>query len=88
MGFAFPADHRVKLKESKKRDTCLDLAKELKKLWNVKVTVILILIGALGAITKGLVQELNDLEIRGRVKIIQTTALFRSTRILRRVLEN
>ena len=31
MDFAFLADHRVKLKESKKRDKYLDLAKELKK---------------------------------------------------------
>ena len=29
--FAAPADHRVKLKESEKRDTNLDLARELKK---------------------------------------------------------
>ena len=29
--FAVPADHEVKLKESKKRDKYLDLARELKK---------------------------------------------------------
>ena len=29
--FAIPADHRVKLKESEKRDKYLDLARELKK---------------------------------------------------------
>ena len=33
------------------------------------------------------VQELEDLEIRARVEIIQTTALLRSARILRRVLD-
>ena len=31
MEFAVPADHRVKLKKSEKRDKCLDLARELKK---------------------------------------------------------
>ena len=31
MDFAVPADHRVELKESKKRDKYLDLARELKK---------------------------------------------------------
>ena len=40
MDFAVPADHRVKLKESKKRDNDLDQARELKKLWNRIVTVI------------------------------------------------
>ena len=29
--FAVPADHRVKLKESKKKDNYLDLAREFKK---------------------------------------------------------
>ena len=34
-----------------------------------------IVIGALGTVTKGLVQGLKDLEITGRVETIQTTAL-------------
>ena len=37
--------------------------------------------------TKGFVQGLEDLEIRGRVGTIQTTVLVRSTKILRRVQE-
>ena len=53
MNFAVPADHRVKLKKSEKKDKFLDLATELKK--PVKVTVIPIVIGALGTVTKGLV---------------------------------
>ena len=88
MNFAVPADHRVKLKENEKKDYYLDLAKELKKkLWNMKVTVIPIVIGALGRITKGLIQGLEDSEIRGRVETIQTKALLKSARILRRVLD-
>ena len=38
----------------------------------VKVTVIPIVIGALGTVTLGLAQGLEDLEIRGRVETIQT----------------
>ncbi len=53
----------------------------------MKVTVILIVIGELGTVPKELVQGMEDLEIRGRAETIQTTALLRSTRILRRVLE-
>ena len=85
--FAVPADHRVKLKESETKNKYLDLAKELKKLWNMKVTIILIIIVSLGTITKGLIKGLEDLEIRGRVETIQTTALLRSARIRRTVLE-
>ena len=43
----------LQLKESEKRDKYLDLARELKKLWNMKVTAIPIVIGALGTVTKG-----------------------------------
>ena len=53
----------------------------------MKMTVIPIVFGALGKVTKVLVQGLKDLEIRGRVDTIQITALLRSARILRRVLE-
>ena len=87
MDFAVPADHRIKLKECEKKDKYLDLARELKKLWNMKVTIILILISAFGTVTRGLIKGMEDLEIRGRVETIQTTTLLRTTRILRRVLE-
>ena len=50
--FAVPANHRIKLKECEKRDKYLDLARELKKLWNRKVTIIPIVIGAFGSGTK------------------------------------
>ena len=49
--------------------------------------VIPIAIGALGTVTKRSIQGLVDLEIRGRIETIQTTALLRSVRILRRVLK-
>ena len=49
--FAVPADHRIYLKESEKKDKYLDLARELKKLWNIKVMIVSIVIGALGSIT-------------------------------------
>ena len=51
------------------------------------MTVVPIVIGALGAVNKGLIKRLEDLEIRGRTETNQTTALLRSAKILRRVLE-
>ena len=86
--FAVPADHRINLKESEKKDKYLDLARELKKkLWNMKVTIVPIVIGALGTVTKGLLKDLEDLEVNGRVETIQTTSLLRTARISWRVLE-
>ena len=72
--FVILADHRLKIKANK-------------KLWNMKVTVIPIVVGVLGTIPKGLVNGLEELEIRGQEKTIHFTALLRSARILRRVLE-
>ena len=80
--FAVLAYHRINLKESEKKDKYLDFARELKKLWNMKVTIVPIVIGALGTITKGLLKGLKDLEVGGQLETIQTTALLRTARIL------
>ena len=85
--FAVPAYHRIKLKECEKKDKYLDLARELKKLWNMQVTIIPIVIGAFGTVTKGLLKGLENLEVGGRMETIQTTALLTTARILRIVLE-
>ena len=62
MDFAVHVDNRVK--KTQKKDKYLDLARELKNLWNMKVTMIPIVIGVLGTVTKGLAQGLEDWEIR------------------------
>ena len=80
-------DHRMKLKESEKWNKYLDLSRELKNLWNITVTVKPIVVRTLGTVPKGLIKRLEDLEIRGWVETIQITALLRSARILRGVLE-
>ena len=43
----------VKIKEPEKRDKYFDLAKELKKLWSMRVTVIPVIARALGTVLKG-----------------------------------
>ena len=63
---AVPADHRIKLKESEKKDKYLDIARELekknkKKLWNMKVTFIPVVIGALCTVTEGSIKGMKDL---------------------------
>ena len=53
----------------------------------MKVTIIPIVVGAFGTVTKRLLKGLEDLEVGGRVETIQTTVLLKTARILRRVLE-
>ena len=86
--FALPENHSGKIKENGKRDKYLDLARELKKIWTMKVTKIPIVISELRTIPKVLLRRLLELEIEWRVETIQTTELFRRlARILRRVLK-
>ena len=85
VNFAIPADHRINLKECEKKDKYLDLARELKKLWNMNMTIVPIVMGAFGTISKGLLKGLEDLEVGGRLETIQMTALLRTARILRRL---
>ena len=65
MDFAVPADHKVKIKVSKKIEKYFDLARVLKKLRNMKVTVVPIVVGALGTVHKDLEKTVGVLEISG-----------------------
>ena len=51
------------------------------------VTIIPIVIGAFGTVTKGLLKRLEDLEVDGRAETIQTTSLLGTTRIPRTALK-
>ena len=53
----------------------------------MRVTAIPIVINVLGIVPKGLEERLEEYEISGRIETIQTTAVLRTPRILRRVLE-
>ena len=68
--FVVPAVQRIKLEECGKKDKYLDLARELKKLRNMQVTIIPIVIGAFRTETKGLLKGLEELEVGGRVETI------------------
>ena len=47
-------------------------------MWNMKL-VIPIVVGSLGMVPKSLAKKMEELEIRGQIETIQTTALLRST---------
>ena len=53
----------------------------------MKGVIIPIVIGSFGAVTKILLKGLEDLGVGVREETIQTTALLRTARILRKVLE-
>ena len=57
MDLAVPADHIVKIKEID-----IDLARELKKIWNMTMIVIPMIPDAHGTIPRGVVTGLEELE--------------------------
>ena len=59
--FLVPADHIRKLKGTITKNTYLDLARYLKKLRNMKVTIVAIAIGALSTVNRS-IQGLEDLK--------------------------
>ena len=63
--FVIPVDYRRKIKENQKKDKYFDFARELRKLWNIKLMMIPIVIGVTGRVSKDLEMELEKLEIRG-----------------------
>ena len=63
------------------------IIEDVQKMWNMTMTIILIMIGALGTVTERLIKGLEDLGVGRRVETIQTTALLRTARIQKRVLE-
>ena len=85
--FAIPYDSRVNSKEVQKIEKHQDLAREIRKLWGMRVTVIPIVIGTLGTTPKKLKKRLEDIGIETRVTELQKTVMLHSARILRKVLE-
>ena len=85
--FAVPADYRLCQKEREKIEKYQDLKRELQTLWDLKVSIVPIVIGALGTIPKTLKQRLKELGVNIKPDQFQTSALLNSARILRKVLE-
>ena len=73
VNFAVPANHRVKVKETEKKNQYLHFAEKFKNVWNMKMTVIPIVICALATVIERVIKELEYLEIRWRVETIQNT---------------
>ena len=64
-----------------------DLESELQKIWNVKVKIIPLVVGSLGAIPKQFGNRLKQIGIIAGTTQVQTTVLLGMARILRDVFE-
>ena len=85
---AVPADVRVKEKEKEKVEKYQDLKKEIKRLWKLgNVEIVPVVVGALGSVSAEFERWMGKLGITCNVGVMQKSVLFRTTRILRKLLE-
>ena len=61
-----------------------DLARELRKIWQVKVKVVPVMVGALCTIPKALGKHLDEIGTNVRIDLLQKAALLGTARILRK----
>ena len=61
--------------------------RELRKLWQVKVKVVPVVVGVLGTIPRALEKHLKEIGTSVRVELLQKAALLGTARILRKTLE-
>ena len=85
--FAIPYDTKVDDKEVEKIEKYLDLVRELKKVWNMKVIVVPLVTGALGTPAKELEKRLRTISIETKITELQKTFLIHTSKILRQVIE-
>ena len=77
----------VDVKEVEKIQEYLDLSKELKNVWNMKMTVVPLVAGTLGNPTKALEKRLKSIGIDTKINKLQKTVLIHTSRILLKALE-
>ena len=77
----------VKEKEDEKIVKYQDLARELRKIWNMEVKIIPIVIGVSGTMPTRLKDNLKEIGIPVKASQIQKSVLLGTARILRKVLE-
>ena len=61
--FTVPADSRIEITQKRKIENYHDLKRELQKLWNLKTSVVAVVIGAIETISNSLEKHLDQLNV-------------------------
>ena len=64
---------RIEEKEKEKIEKYQDLRRDLQKIWNVRVKIILLVMGSLGAISKEFGNKLKETGITAEIGLVQKT---------------
>ena len=85
--FAVPYDTKVNTKEVETIEKYQDFARELRKLWNMKVPIIPVIVVTLGTTPKHVFKRMEDIGIKTRILELQKTTIIHFARFLRKDLD-
>jgi hypothetical protein len=84
---AIPADRNVVQKEAEKRLKYKSFCIQMQQMWNLKCTIIPVIIGATGIVTRSLRKNLEAIPGKHSIDSLQKTAILGKSHIIRNVLQ-
>jgi hypothetical protein len=84
---AIPTDRNVVQKEAEKNLKYKRLRVEIQRMWNLKCTVIPVIIGATGILMKSLRKNLETIPGKRSIHSLEKTAILGTSHIIRKVLQ-
>ena len=84
---AIPADRNVVQKEMEKKLKYKSLCIEIQRMWNLKCTIVPVIIGATGIVTRSLKKNLESVLGKHLIDSLQKTAILGTSHIIRKVLQ-
>ena len=84
---AIPADRNVVQKEAEKKLKYKSLCIEIQRMWNLKCTIVPVIIGATGIVTRSLKKNVGTVPGKHSIDSLQKTAILGTSHIIRKVLQ-
>ena len=84
---AIPADRNVVQKEAEKKLNYKSLCIEIQRMWNLKCTIIPVIIGATGIVTRSLRKNSEAVPGKHSIDSLQKTAVLGTSHLIRKVLQ-
>ena len=83
---AIPSDYNIQKKATQKMSKYADLQTECQRIWNKKVEVIPVIIGATGLVDKNIKKHVGRIPGCSNIYSLQRSAILGTAHILRKVL--
>jgi hypothetical protein len=84
---AIHADRNVVQKEEEKKLKYNRLCTEIQRMWNLKCTILTVIIGATGVVTRSLRKNLEAIPGKHSIDSLRKTAILGTSDIIRKVLQ-